>query len=209
MVIKYFLELLKSYKFSIIKVIIFELFYILRGYKGNSFSVTKNIKINNNIPCPYFLLHKINNFIKKRNIKSFIDLGCGSGRSIYFFNKKYKIHYFGIEYIDETYKKCKKMFINDNNVQIINENFMNFNFLGIEADCFFINDPLKDRNELNKLINEIFKKNEILKKKIYLILANIEKNKLQFLNDYDLIEYLDFDTRGYYIYSNSGKINEA
>ena len=109
MVIKYFLELLKSYKFSIIKVIIFELFYILRGYKGNSFSVTKNIKINNNIPCPYFLLHKINNFIKKRNIKSFIDLGCGSGRSIYFFNKKYKIHYFGIEYIDETYKKCKKM----------------------------------------------------------------------------------------------------
>ena len=120
----------------------YELFYMMRGFRGNSFNIYSGQRLTDNIPCPYFFLSRISKFIKGNNINSLIDLGCGSGRTIFFFNKEYKINYFGIEYFENAYSKCKKLFENNNNVVIIKEDFMNFNFLEIDNDCYFINDPL-------------------------------------------------------------------
>ena len=52
-------KLIKAYKFSFAKILFYELFYILIGYKGNSFSSSANKSATDNIPCPYFFLVKI------------------------------------------------------------------------------------------------------------------------------------------------------
>ena len=75
--------------------------------------------------------------------KSFINLGCGGGRSLCFFNKQLRINYFGIEYNASIYADCKKLFQKHDNIQIFNDDFMSFKFLDFNNDCFFINDPLK------------------------------------------------------------------
>ena len=85
---------------------------------------------------------------------------------------------------------------------------MNFDFLKKNADCYFINDPLKDTNEFNNLILKIIEYNKISNKLIYFIFVNIKKDKLNILKKYELINFLNLDTRGFYIYSNQKKINE-
>ena len=64
--IRYFFELLRSYKLLIVKVLFYEVLYMMRGFKGNSFDIINNTKANSNIPCPYYFLNKINNFLKKK-----------------------------------------------------------------------------------------------------------------------------------------------
>ena len=53
---------------------------------------------------------KFGDQIKDRNIRSFIDLGCGNGRVLYFFNKKLKINYVGVELFRNSYDNCLKIF---------------------------------------------------------------------------------------------------
>jgi len=53
------LDLLKSYGFSLFYILLFEMAYILLGYKGNSVSIRKNKHSTDTIPCPYFFLSKI------------------------------------------------------------------------------------------------------------------------------------------------------
>jgi len=202
MILKKIIQLSREYRLSVIKIFIYEFFYIIRGFKGNSFNINKNQRVTDNIPCPYFFLKKIIGFVKEKKINSLIDLGCGSGRSIFFFNKIYKINYFGIEYFESIYLKCCKLFEKDNNVVIINEDFMNFDFLKIDSNCYFINDPLKSKNELQNLILRIIKKNDQLNKLVYFILVNINKEKLNIFNEYELIHSMKMGSRGFYIFTN-------
>ena len=199
-------SLIGAYKFTFIKILLYEIYYILRGFKGNTINIRKNQKYNSNIPCPYFFLVKIEKFLKENNLKYFIDLGCGGGRVIYFLNIKYKINYCGIEYFQETYFKCEKLFRNQKNVMILNDNFMTFNFLEQNNDCYFLNDPLKDEEEFNKLIFKIIEKNKLSNKLVYFIVINVDENKLKIFNKYECIEYLKINTRGLFIYSNKQKI---
>ena len=207
---------IKAYRLLFIKVLFFELFYISIGFKGNSFNSRNDKKKIDDIPCPYFFLQKIYRFIKEKNIKSLIDLGCGSGRPIFFFNKKYKINYTGIEYFEKTFSKCNHLFINDKNVKIFNDDFMNLDFLKFHNECYFISNPLKDTNEFNLLINKIINKYLNSKKIIYFILVNFSDEKLNIFNEFQMLEsfkinkgghdYIDgkpsYRTRGYSIYSN-------
>ena len=78
------LRILKSYRFSLIKIIFFELIYLIKGYQGNNITFSKNNLMTNNIPCPYYFLHKIEKIISNKDFKIFLDLGCGSGRVINF-----------------------------------------------------------------------------------------------------------------------------
>ena len=137
-----------SYGRFFLHIFIFEIFYFFKNYKEGSIKIINNEKYNDNIPCPYFFLHKIQNFIKKYNIKSLCDLGCGGGRSIFFFNKKNKISFYGIENENSIFLECSNLFKKYDNVKIINDDFMNFNFLAYDIDCFFINDPLKKKKIL-------------------------------------------------------------
>ena len=59
MIYKSLIDILVNYRFSIIKIILFELFYLIGGYKGNKITFSKNQQMTNNIPCPYYFLHKI------------------------------------------------------------------------------------------------------------------------------------------------------
>ena len=196
------MNIVRSYEFSIFKILYYELFFRLRNYKGNKIDFTSNNEFTDNIPCPYYFLVKIKNFIINKNIKSFLDLGCGNGRVIYFFNKNFNIKYYGIEFFEKSYNYCKNLFLNDPNIQITNEDFRNLNFLSKDIDCFFLNDPLKNTKDFEIVVNSICQKYNKTNKKYYIILINVKKDRLKFFSNLQLVNFETINTRGYYIYSN-------
>ena len=124
------LRILKSYRFSLIKIILFELIYLIKGYKGNNITFSKNNLMTDNIPCPYYFLHKIEKIISNKDFKIFLDLGCGSGRVINFFNKKLlNKKFIGIEYFNEQFLHCKTSFEKHESIKLIQEDFTKFDFL--------------------------------------------------------------------------------
>ena len=138
MLLKNFLEIFSNYKSHIIKIIFYEIIYIIMGHKGNQFDFSKNMKMTANIPCPYYFLVKIKQRLKENNFNTFVDFGCGSGRVIYFFNKSFKNKKFiGIDYFEDHCNTCKKIFENNKNIKIIQSDFTKLNFSSFEGDCFF------------------------------------------------------------------------
>ena len=87
--------MLWSYRKILPKIFFFEFLYLLKGFKQNSIKIFNSDKFSDNIPCPYFFLHKIKKFLLRSKIQSLIDLGCGGGRALFFFNKQLKINYYG------------------------------------------------------------------------------------------------------------------
>ena len=133
--IKNFLRILKSYKFSLILIIFFEIFYLLRGYKGFGFDFSKNSSMTDNIPCPYYFLFKIKKDLNQSSFFKLIDFGCGSGRVINFFDSTFKKKKFvGIEYYDTRFKYCSKIFANKKNIQVIKGDITKINYLTYNAD---------------------------------------------------------------------------
>ena len=197
-------RILPNYGNFILHVLFFEIIYFFLGFKQSSINILNNEKQSDNIPCPYFFLYKIKKFFLNEKINSLIDLGCGGGRALYFFKKYKKINYYGIENNNNIYNGCKKLFEKDKNITIYNEDIMSLKFLNYNNDCFFINDPLKKKEDFDKLISNIFKKNEN-DRKIYFILVNLDENKRQIFNSCKLIEFFQIKTKGYYIYSNEKK----
>ena len=207
MIVKNFFNILLAYGILLPQILFFEIFYLLRGYKRNSFNILNNDRYTDNIPCPYFFLHKLKKFFQNTKIENFMDLGCGDGRSIYFFNKQKKINFYGIEYNNLIYNSCKESFKKYDNVQIINDDIMSFNFLKFDCDCYFIGDPLKQKIDFENLIKRIIEEDINVKKRIYFILANVDSNKRDIFYNYKLIDSFQKNNKGYYIYSNE-KINE-
>ena len=181
MILKNLFKIISSYKFSLITIVFFELLYLIKGYKGNRFDF-----MSNNIPCPYYFLYKIKKTLKNNNFYRFLDLGCGSGRVINFFNKNfYNRNFIGIEYFSDQYEYCKKSFQNQKNIKIIQADFTRSDFFQYDADCYFLNNPfvsnteyfaskpnikailLKKNSELIEFIEKII--NFSLKKKKYFI----------------------------------------
>ena len=199
--------MLSAYGKFLPQILFFEIYYLLKGYKKSTFKILNNDRFTDNIPCPYFFLHKLKNFFLNADIKSFVDLGCGDGRSIFFFNKQLKINFYGIEYDPSVYGNCKKIFNKYDNIQINHGDIMSFKFLEFNNDCFFIGDPLKKKYDFDKLIQKILEKNMKNRKKIYFIVVNVDENKREVFNNYKLIDSLRKNNKGYYIYSNE-KINE-
>ena len=142
MIFKNLFRILESYRLSLVKIIFFEFIFLIKGYRGNKFTFSKNNIMSDNIPCPYYFLHKIEKKIKDRDFKIFLDMGCGSGRVINFFNKSLLNNSFiVIEYFVEQFLYCKKNFENNKNIILLNADFTTFDFLHYDADCFFFNHP--------------------------------------------------------------------
>ena len=196
------ITILKKYKFSILKIVFYEIFFILRGFKGNKVDFSGSSDFNPNIPCPYYFLVKIKKFLINTNIKSFLDLGCGNGRVIYFFNNFFKIKYYGIEFIEKPYNFCKLLFAKNQNIQIKKDDFRNLNFLIDDIDCFFINEPLKNKKDFEFVISKIYEKYSKINKIYYIVLINVSKNDLSFCSNLNLVDSETINTRGYYIFSN-------
>lgn len=197
--IKFFISLIINYNIKFFLILFYELKYILQNYKGNQINIKKNQLYRDNIPAPYLFLEKINLFLKKIKINTIIDLGCGSGRFIYFFSKKLphsKIY--GVELDNEIFKSTKKLFSTNKRVNIINKNLLDFfkNYKNIKYDIFFLNDPLKFKNDYERLFHKIKK---IASKTSFLILININ-HKLQSLKLFDLIYIYKIGNKNLKIY---------
>jgi tRNA G46 methylase TrmB len=144
MLLKNLARIINSYKFSIITIVFFELLYLLKGYKGNRFNFLNSDLMTDNLPCPYYFLFRIKKTLKNSNFSNFLDLGCGSGRAIDFFNKNFfNKNFIGIEYSTNLYEYCRKIFQKQKNIKIIQEDFTKLNFFQYNTDCYFFNDPLK------------------------------------------------------------------
>ena len=130
MILKNLFRIIGDYKFSTIIVLFFELLYLIKDYKGNRFNFSNNDLMTDNIPCPYYLLFKIKKNIKNNNFFKFLDLGCGSGRVIDFFNKNFpNKNLTGIEYFPAQYEYCRKIFQKQKNIKIIQADFTKSDFL--------------------------------------------------------------------------------
>ena len=167
MIFKNILRILKSYRFSIFKIIFFELIFFLKGYKANRFNFSKNELFADNIPCPYYFLYKIEKILKNSDFQILLDLGCGSGRVIDFFNRNMtNKDFIGIEYFSNQLEYCKKRFSREKNVKLIQADFIKYDFFQYGADCYFFNHPIKNDSIfieiVNKIINFSFKKKNIL-----------------------------------------------
>ena len=82
-----FFKLLNVYKKKRLKILIYEIFFSLKYFKtGNLIKFRNNSIMTDTIPCPYYFIHKISQFINKKKITSVIDLGSGYGRITNFLN---------------------------------------------------------------------------------------------------------------------------
>ena len=200
MLLKNLFRIINDYKFSLVIIICFEFIYSIKGYKGNRFNFSTIDVMSNNIPCPYLFLHKIKKILKKNNFHKFIDLGCGSGRVINFLNKVFpnKI-LIGIEYFENQYRYCKKIFENEGNIKIIQADFTKIDVSKYDADCYFFNDPFTTTSNFMHFIDKTI--NSSTKKKTLFIFVNYNKNVLEKLKNIQLIEsYYVSDIKGYSIY---------
>ena len=202
MFVKNIITIIKKYKFSIYKILYYEFLFALKGFKGNKIDFTDTNEFSGSIPCPYYFLVKIKKFLEQTKIESFLDLGSGSGRVIYFFNKYFNIKFYGIEVFDKPYNFSKTLFSKNSNIEILNEDFRNLNFLLKNVDCFFLNEPLKNKKDFKSLIDSIFQKYSKIGKKYYIILVNVTKDDLKAFSNLHLVDFEIINTRGYYIYSN-------
>ena len=116
-------DLIISFRLSLVKILFYELFYIISGFKGNNFNIRGDRKSSDNIPCSYYFLSKIYKQIKDIDFKSFVDLGCGHGRVLFFFSKKIYSNYLGVELFENSYQSSLKTLKGIPNVKVINVNF--------------------------------------------------------------------------------------
>ena len=201
MLLKNLVRIISNYKFSIITIVFFELLYLVRGYKGNKFNFINSDLMADNLPCPYYFLFRIKKTLKRHNFFNFLDLGCGSGRAIDFFNKNFSNkNFIGIEYSTNQYEYCKKIFKQKKNVKIIQEDFTKLNFFQYNTDCYFFNDPFKKNLESLRFIEKIINLSH-KKKKIIFIFINCNKKTIEELKKIQCIEsFYISNTRGYSIY---------
>ena len=200
MLLKNLIRIISSYKFSIITIIFFELLYLVKGYKGNRFNFSNNDLMADNLPCPYYFLFKIKKTLKKNNFRNFLDLGCGSGRAIDFFNKNFfNKNFIGIEYFTNQFEYCKKIFQEQKNIKIIQADFTKSDFFQYDADCYFINCPFKKNLEFIEFMEKII--NFSFKKKILFIFINHNMKIVEELKKIRCIEsFYISNIKGYSIY---------
>ena len=199
-IINNLIRIIKNYKFSIFTTMFFELVYLFKGYKGNRFNFSNNDLMADNLPCPYYFLFKIKKALKNQNFYNFLDLGCGSGRVIYFFNKNFPDkNLTGIEYFNNQFEYCKKIFHGKKNIKIIQADFTKSDFFQYNADCYFFNEPFKKDLEFTKCVEKI---TNLSSSKFFflLIFVNYNKKIIDELKNIRCIEsFYISNTKGYSI----------
>lgn len=127
-------------------------------------------------PTPIYFLYLINSALKKFNLKNsyFIDFGCGAGRTLSFFKKKF-IKLIGID-LNANYKKfiTNDIFINLN---LRNQNAINTVIKKFSSQKYvlYFYEPFDQ-----KLVLKIIKK--FKNKKLIIILINVDKLNVKYLN---------------------------
>jgi SAM-dependent methyltransferase len=203
MILKNLFRIIFNYKLFTILIVYFEFIYLIKGYKGNKFNFSDNALMTDNIPCPYYFLYRIKKTLQNYNFNKFIDLGCGSGRVIDFFNKNFpNKNLLGVEYFDEQFIYSEKIFKKNSNINIIKSDFTKIDLLLLDADCYFLNDPFSKSADFISFIEKIVKLS--LKKKTLFVFVNCDKKIISNLKNLQYIEnyYLN-EKKGYSIYCSN------
>ena len=171
--IKALFDIFKNYQFYSIPILINEaIFYIRYNSTFNKFKYLNSNFHSDSIPCPYFFLKKIKNFMIKKNIQSSCDLGSGYGKIVYYLGVLNNFKIDGVELKKEIYLESTSL--NNDNIKIFNEDILEFEWSNSKYNLFIMNDPLKQKKDLQKLILKIKKNYE----KTYLIFINLNPKKL-------------------------------
>ena len=173
--LKALFDIFKNYQFYSFLILLNEAIYYQRYNNAfNKFKYLNSNYFSDSIPCSYFFLKKIKKFIIKNNIKFSCDLGSGYGKILYYLGVLNDFKIDGVELEKEIYLESVKL--KNNNIQIFNENILNFN-TNNKYQLLIINDPLKKDEDLNRLIQNI-KKNY---SKIFLVFINLNQKKLNYV----------------------------
>ncbi len=107
----------------------------------------------------------------KKKINLICDLGSGYGKILYYLGKisKKKIH--GVEIEKEIYHISQEL--TDDNIKLFNEDILKFRLDSVLYDAFILNDPLKNADDLLKLLLRIKSSYE----NVELILINLDLKK--------------------------------
>ena len=171
--IKFLVSILKSYKKKLIKIFFFEIYYSIKYLlSGNYYKIQNDNLRTDTIPCPYFFIHKISQFINKKKIRSLIDLGCGFGRITNFLSDSTNAAIYGYEVDNKVFDiaiKNKKK-----NVSIKYQDILSADYNSLYIECFVLNDPLKREIDLENLIKKIELNKYNFNQKYYLITINID-----------------------------------
>jgi len=171
--LKALFDIFKNYHFYSIPILINEaIFYAKYNSSFNKFKYLSSDFLSDSIPCSYFFLKKIKKFIIKKNIISTCDLGSGYGKIIYYLGILNNFKIDGVELEKEIYLESASL--KNKNIKIFNENILKFEYKTSRYKLFIMNDPLKKKKDLQKLILKIKKKNN----KTYLIFINLNSKKI-------------------------------
>ncbi len=179
--LKFLFSSLSLYRKKIFKIIFFEIYYSIKYFKSGNFFKPPDL-----YPCPYYFIHKISQFVNKKEIGSIVDLGCGSGRITNFLNDTTKAKIYGYEIDKEAFDIANKN--KGTNVIIKFGNIVNIDFNNLNFNCFILNNPLykkKHRKDFGKLMNKIELSKVDSDKKYYLIGINLDadpRHKAESLN---------------------------
>ena len=156
--LKYFKTFFLNYKNVMLKAIFYEIVYsIIYSIKyfefGSHILKSENKNATDIVPCAYYFLHEISNFINEKNIKNIVDLGSGFGRTANFLSDNTKANITGYELNKKVFKKS--LMLKNRNVRFFNKNIMQVNYDKIKSQCFIMIDPFTKNEDTIKLQKKI------------------------------------------------------
>ena len=192
--IKYFYNLLNSYKKMLFKVIFFEIFYSIKNLEIVPLIKSHESDFSTDtVPCIYYFLYEITKFVKEYKISSVLDVGSGYGRVVNFIYDRSNIEVRGIELDEEVFNKS--LTLKRNKIKIYNGDIFDLEAHKIDVDCYILIDPLKKKEDKKRLLIKI--KN--LKKKKFIIAVNMSEEI--FSEDFILIKSIKAsDARSLYFF---------
>ena len=146
-------------------------------------------------PPPHWI-HFINH-VKNNRPQRIVDIGCGSGRVVYFFSRKNpELNIDGYEIDKKIYSEANHIFVKNRKVKIYNRNVLKYS-IKTNYDLYFLADPFKKLYFYNDFFKKILKR----KKKFYIVIVNNNKS-IKSIKKLNLIDYYYINKSGYKIYSN-------
>ncbi len=127
-------------------------------------------------------------YFKSFNNYSAMDIGCGSGKVLYVIERLNFKKIYGIEINEHYFETCKKNFINKKNIEVINQDFFDYNISGIKF--FYIYKPFAS----DEMYEKFFSKLQKLDSNIIIICfdKNYLQNKLIDSKDFECIFHKEY-----------------
>ena len=193
---KFIISTILNYKFYAIPIVFYEIYFnLIFDRKLNKFKYFNDKYLSDSIPCSYYLLKKINNFISKNQIKYVCDIGSGYGKILYFIGNVSETYIDGIELEKSVFDESKKL--ESDKIKVYNKDIFSFRFDNKNYDLLIFNDPLKKPEDLSKILKNI----NNLSYNFFLIFINLSFDKKNIVKElFEIIYKEEFsDTRNYMI----------